>query len=114
MGTGSAVYVWNLFINKGELVIVAKVIMICGRLCSGKSKYAEQLRLEYNAVVLSADENMLVLFDRQAGEKHDEYVKKIKEFLYKYSRKRKEKVGIATGRKEKISVEKLRKGISET
>ena len=31
-----------------------KVIMTCGKICSGKSTYAQKLRLEYSAVILSA------------------------------------------------------------
>ena len=36
-----------------------KVIMICGKLCSGKSTYAKKLQQEGKAVVLSIDEIML-------------------------------------------------------
>ncbi|MDE5861282.1 MAG: ATP-binding protein [Ruminococcus sp.] len=62
---------------------MAKVVMVCGRICSGKSTYAEKLRMEYNAVLLSVDEIMLTVFGQNAGEKHDEYVVKIKEYLLK-------------------------------
>lgn len=41
---------------------MAKVILICGKICSGKSTYAEQLRVQNNAVVLSTDEITLALF----------------------------------------------------
>ena len=60
---------------------MAKVIMICGKVCSGKSTYAEKLRKKENAVLLSADEIMLSIFGQNIGEKHDEYSEKIKSFL---------------------------------
>ena len=57
---------------------MAKVYLICGRICSGKSCHAEALRREKRAVVLSVDELMLALFGQHAGEKHDDYVARIK------------------------------------
>ena len=59
-----------------------KVIMICGKLCSGKTTYANSLQKEGNAVILSVDEIMLAVFGQDAGEKHDEYVAGIKRYLY--------------------------------
>ena len=64
---------------------MAKVIMVCGKICSGKSTYSEKLRKENKAVVLSVDEIMLTLFGQNAGKKHDEYVKKIKKYLLEKS-----------------------------
>ena len=37
---------------------MSKVILICGKICSGKSTYAEWLRVQNNAVLLSIDEIM--------------------------------------------------------
>lgn len=61
---------------------MAKVIMTCGRICSGKSTYAEKLRVRYNAVVLSVDEITLALFDQNVGEKHDDYVERTEKYLF--------------------------------
>ena len=61
---------------------MAKVILICGRICSGKSTYAEQLRVENKAVLLSIDEIMLALFGYYVGDKHDEYVEKTEKYLF--------------------------------
>lgn len=61
---------------------MAKVIMTCGKICSGKSTYAEKLRVKYHAVILSVDEIMLALFDQNVGEKHDEYVERIEKYLF--------------------------------
>ena len=41
---------------------MAEVIMTCGRICSGKSTYAQKLRTERNAVILSVDEITLRFF----------------------------------------------------
>lgn len=59
-----------------------KVVMTCGELCSGKTTYAKKLQKESKAVILSVDEIMLALFGQDAGEKHDDYVAGIKEYLY--------------------------------
>ncbi len=64
---------------------MAKIFLMCGKICSGKTTHAEKLRKEYNAVILSVDEITLALFGQDAGEKHDYYVEKLKEYLYKKS-----------------------------
>ncbi len=35
---------------------MAKVYLICGKICSGKSYYSKQLKEKFNAVILSSDE----------------------------------------------------------
>lgn len=62
-----------------------KVLIMCGKICSGKSTYAEKLKLENKAVILSVDELTLALFENQAGEKIDFYVEKLKEYFLKKS-----------------------------
>ena len=64
---------------------MAKVIMTCGRICSGKSTYAEKLRVKEKAVILSVDEITLALFEHNIGEKHDEYVEKAENYLFNKS-----------------------------
>lgn len=61
---------------------MAKVFLICGKICSGKSTYAEYLRTENTAVLLSVDEIMLALFGLYAGNKHDEYTEKNTELSF--------------------------------
>lgn len=61
---------------------MAKVIMTCGKICSGKSTYAEQMRLKNRAAILSIDEIMLALFDQHIGDKHDEYVESLEKYLF--------------------------------
>ena len=50
---------------------MAKVFLICGKICSGKSHYAAGLRERENAVILSCDELTFALFDGQLGDAHD-------------------------------------------
>lgn len=59
-----------------------KVILICGKICVGKSTYAEKLRAENKAVLLSVDEIMLAVFGQYAGEKHDEYVRNVQRYIF--------------------------------
>ena len=64
---------------------MAKVYMMCGKICSGKSSHAAELRKQHHAVVLSVDEITLALFGPDVGEKHDEYVEKAEQYLYEKS-----------------------------
>jgi len=61
---------------------MAKVIMLCGRLCSGKTTYAARLSSELGAVILSVDELMIALLGRETGSMHDEYVRRAKGYLH--------------------------------
>lgn len=61
---------------------MAKVIMICGKICCGKSTYSEQIRQKENAVILSVDEIMLSIFGQHAGDKHDEYASNTQKYLF--------------------------------
>lgn len=60
---------------------MARVTMTCGRICSGKSTFAERLRDERGGVILSIDELMLALFPDGAGEDHDLYVRRTQDYL---------------------------------
>lgn len=57
------------------------MILICGKICSGKSRYAKQILNKNNAVVLSCDEMVQTIFDKQLGENHDEVLLNIKRYL---------------------------------
>lgn len=60
---------------------MAKVFLICGKICCGKTTYAQKLCKEKNAVLLSVDEITLALFGQHCGDKHDEYVEKTEKYL---------------------------------
>lgn len=60
---------------------MAKVYLICGKICCGKTTYAQKLCNENNAVLLSVDEITLALFGQNCGDKHDEYVERTEKYL---------------------------------
>ena len=55
------------------------VILLIGKVASGKSTYARSLR---DAVCLSVDEWMLRLFPEGCGEAHDIYARRVRSCLY--------------------------------
>ena len=58
-----------------------KIYLICGKICCGKTTYAQILCDENNAVLLSVDEITLALFGQHCGDKHDEYVERTEKYL---------------------------------
>ncbi len=60
---------------------MAKIIAICGKICSGKTYYANKIKNGENAVILSCDELTKALFDNDLGEKHDEMTMRIRSYL---------------------------------
>ena len=60
---------------------MSKAILICGKICSGKTKYAKDFIKNQGGVLLSCDLIMLTLFDEQLGDKHDIILGKIKKYL---------------------------------
>ena len=61
---------------------MAKVLLICGKIASGKSVYAEQIKQQENAVLLSVDELVLSVLGSDLGEKHDEITARIQAYLF--------------------------------
>lgn len=60
---------------------MAQVILLCGRIASGKSTYARLLREKMPAsVILSCDELMLTLFPDGAGDDHDRLAERAKQY----------------------------------
>lgn len=64
---------------------MTKVIMICGKICCGKSTYAKRLCKEQSAVLLSIDEIMLAMFGQHTGEMHEEYAGRTEKYLLQKS-----------------------------
>ena len=62
-----------------------KVILLCGKICSGKSTYAEKIIQKEKAVLLSCDELMLAIFDPLLGDKHDIISDRVQKYLYQKS-----------------------------
>lgn len=61
---------------------MAKVILICGRLCSGKSWYCHSLMEKSPALLLSVDEITERIFDKALGEDHDRVCARIQAYLF--------------------------------
>ena len=64
-----------------KVLLMAKVFLICGKICCGKTTYAQKICNESNAVLLSVDEITLALFGQHCGDKHDEYVERTEKYL---------------------------------
>ena len=62
---------------------MAKMILICGKICSGKTYYARQLRDQYNAVILSTDEVTWDLINNEQGEFYDVFAEIVNLYLRK-------------------------------
>jgi len=60
---------------------MAKVILVCGRLCTGKTTYARKLIRNGGAVLLSIDEIMLAMFGQHCGDMHEEYASRTEKYL---------------------------------
>ncbi len=61
---------------------MAKVYILCGKVASGKTTYANQIKNISKSVILSHDELMLKLFDGCLGPKHDDTVNRISNYFY--------------------------------
>ena len=61
---------------------MAKVMLICGKIGSGKTQYAKSFINTLPAVLLSVDEITLALFGQNAGEHHDFIVEKTEQYLF--------------------------------
>lgn len=64
---------------------MGKIIAICGKICSGKTYYARQLRAKEKAVILSTDEATCDLIDNEQGEKYDRFARRMNAYFMKKS-----------------------------
>lgn len=62
---------------------MAKVILICGKICSGKSYYASKLKGDMNTVAFSCDELMKDIFPNDLNGRHDEITSRVKLYLHR-------------------------------
>lgn len=60
---------------------MAKVTLLCGKICCGKTTYAQKLIRQQPAVLLSVDEIMLALLDPQLGDRHEIYTERTQQYL---------------------------------
>ncbi len=62
-----------------------KIIAICGKICSGKTYYANKIKRKENAVILSVDEVTYDLINNEQGEFYDEFCPRVNKYLMKKS-----------------------------
>ena len=62
---------------------MAKVIMLCGMICSGKTWYARELMKKAPAVILSTDEVTFDLTGNEQGEQYDAFAARVNRYLRK-------------------------------
>ena len=60
---------------------MGKVILICGKICSGKSYYSKQLKEQLNAVVFTPDEATFELINNEQGEFYDVFSERLNKYL---------------------------------
>lgn len=61
---------------------MAKVIILCGKIASGKTYYANKIKNETNAIILSVDDLMLNLSDSCLGKQHDDMALRCERYFY--------------------------------
>ncbi len=57
------------------------VILICGKICSGKSLYADSIKNTYNSVVLSCDEVIYTLTEKYSYTNDEALTERVREYL---------------------------------
>ncbi len=62
---------------------MGKVILICGKIASGKSYYAKMLKEKENAVILGTDEATFDLINNEQGEFYNIFAVRVKNYLKK-------------------------------
>ncbi|MDO5559227.1 MAG: ATP-binding protein [Oscillospiraceae bacterium] len=62
---------------------MAKVILICGKICSGKSYYAKGLQADTKAVILSTDEATYDLINNEQGDFYNIFAARVNRYLRK-------------------------------
>ena len=62
---------------------MSKVILICGKIASGKTYYANYLKDKENAVILSTDEVTYDLTNNEQGEGYDAFAIRVNNYLRK-------------------------------
>jgi len=64
---------------------MAKIFLICGKICSGKTTYAKSLIKTIPAVLLSNDEITYILFGSHGGKEHGVVSERTQRYLFQKS-----------------------------
>lgn len=62
---------------------MGKVILICGKICSGKSYYSKSIKDSLNAVIISPDEATYELINNEQGEFYNIFSERLGKYLTK-------------------------------
>ena len=62
---------------------MAKVYLICGKICSGKSYYSKSLKKQINGVILSPDEATYDLINNEQGKFYDVFCDRLINYMDK-------------------------------
>ena len=62
---------------------MGKVIITCGKICSGKSYYSKKLKETLNAVIISPDEATYELINNEQGEFYNVFSERLNKYLTK-------------------------------
>ena len=60
---------------------MGKVIIVCGKICSGKSYYSRMIKESLNAVIISPDEATYELINNEQGEFYDVFSSRLNKYL---------------------------------
>ena len=60
---------------------MGKVILLCGKICSGKSYYSKKIQKSLNAVIISPDEATYELINNEQGEFYNVFSKRLNKYL---------------------------------
>ena len=60
---------------------MSKVIIVCGKICSGKTYYSNQLKDSINAVIFSPDEATYELINNEQGDYYNIFSEKLNKYL---------------------------------
>ena len=66
---------------------MGKVILVCGKICSGKSYYSDAIRESLNAVIISPDEATYELINNEQGEFYNIFSERLNKFLTRKTNK---------------------------
>ena len=62
---------------------MGKVILVCGKICSGKSHYSKVIKESLNAVIISPDEATYELINNEQGEFYNVFSERLNKYLTK-------------------------------
>ena len=63
--------------------VMGKVIIVFGKICSGKSYYSKSIKDSFNAVIISPDEATYELINNEQGEFYNIFSERLNKYLTK-------------------------------